>query len=187
MKNDREFLEGIYKKAEILEREKFKRRKTYNNFIKYSSVAAIFIILPLLLFNNQIFKSNNIDLPIEPRIMNVIDPISNFNDAEYVLIGTTKKIGKNNILISLDEIFYGDLGEKEIHLDTSNIMSIKFKKGERNLFFLNKDDKYYLTYGVDSMFKEIENNVFEDSYGNKYDLEDIKNNIDRRQINEKNN
>ena len=84
MKNDREFLEGIYKKAEILEREKFKRRKTYNNFIKYSSVAAIFIILPLLLFNNQIFKSNNIDLPMEPRIMNVIDPISNFNDAEYV-------------------------------------------------------------------------------------------------------
>ena len=90
-------------------------------------------------------------------------------------------------MISLDEIFYGDLGEKEINLDTSNIMSIKFKKGERNLFFLNKDDKYYLTYGVDSIFKEVENNVFEDSYGNEYDIEDIKNNIDRRQINEKNN
>lgn len=186
MKNNKEFLEGIYKKAEILEREKFKRRKTYNNFIKYSSVAAIFIILPLLLFNNQIFKPNNIDIPIQPKVMNIIDPIFNFNDAEYILIGTTKKVRKDDITIGIDEIFYGDLNEKEIHLDISNITT-KFTKGEKSLLFLNKDEKYYPTYGEDSIFKGTENNVFEDSYGNKYDIKEIKNNIDRRQINEKDN
>lgn len=186
MKNNREFLDGIYKKAEILEREKFKRKKTYNNFIRYSSVAAILIILPLLLFNNQILRPNNIKAPIEPRIISIFEPISNFDDADYIIVGTTGKVKKDDVTILIDEIYYGDLVEDEIHLEGSSIASL-FKKGKRNLLFLNNDGKYYLTYGENSIFRETEKNIFEDSQGNKYNMENIKNYIDRRQINEKNN
>lgn len=181
MKNDKEFLEGIYKKAEVLEREKYKKNRVFNNFIKYSSVAAIFIILPLLLFNNQISKPNNIDTPIQPRIMNVMDPMTNFYEAEYILIGTTEKIDKDNITICIDEVLYGDISTDEIIIDVSNgVIADAFIIEEKNLLFLNKDDKFYLTLGIDSIFKETNNGVFEDSFGNEYNLKEVKNNIDRR-------
>lgn len=177
MKNNKEFLEGVYIKAKLLEKERQKKVKVYNNLIRFSSVAAIFIILPLLFLNNQLFgPKNNIKTP-EPRVMIANEPNANFTDANYILIGTINNVNEDIITIIIDNIIYGDIAENEIQFRLNN-EGIEVSSN-RSLFFLNKDkdNKYYLVNGSDSQFIEIERDVFVDNYGNKYTLEQIENNI----------
>lgn len=181
MKNDREFLEGIYQKAEILQRKKLKKSNAYKSIMKFSSVAAILIILPLLMFNDQLQQPDSIAPPIHgPRTMNLIDPKANFFEAEYILIGTIEDSNESGVTVNVDNVFYGDISEDKIHLEP---MEGVFSKNQRNLLFLNKDEggMYYLIFGTESQFKEIKKDIFIDSNGDQYNFEDIKNNIDRRQ------
>lgn len=181
MKTNREFLNGVYQKAEVLEKEKNKKKRTYNSYLRYSSVAALFIILPLLLFSKQIINKDNVNMPIVPRTISIHSVEESFNTAEYILVGTIEKVKKNNIIVSIDESFYGDISLDKISIEE---YSKTFKKNNKYLLFLNKDENFYV---LDSMDYSVEEGLFGDTYGNKYDYEKIKDNIDRRILDEKNN
>lgn len=185
MKNDREFLEGIYQKAEVLKREKFQKKFPYKMYIRYSSVAAILVILPLLIFKDQIFELNNeIETP-QPRVTRMMERVDYFSQAEYIVIGKTKEISnqKSNeefvdIVILLENNILGEIEDDEIILRVESHIKEEFKVGDRNLLFLyRQENKYNLLDGSNSQFKELVNDVYVDKYGNQYSLEDIKNNI----------
>lgn len=207
MKANREFLEGIYKKAELLEKEKIKKSTIYKRYIKISSMAAaIAVIVPLILFKEQISipKDYN-EIPQVVRMFTLNDPIVNFYEADYVVIGETKKINKSqyvkednyiytDITIGVDEIFLGDIHNDEIILRIKggkvekekvfSQMEGEFKKGKKSLLFLQKEKGiYYLVNGDESQFLEIEKDIFIDKQGNKYNMDNIKDNIDRREVN----
>lgn len=204
MKDNREFLEGVYKKAEELERQKVKRSRVYNRYVKISSMAAaIAIIAPLLLLKAQnSVPKDYTEIPQMIRMININDPIVNFYDADYIVVGETKKIEKSkyvkednyiytDITIGVDQIFLGDIAKDEIIIRVKggkvkkekvfSQMEGSFKKGEKFLLFLQEEEGiYYLVNGKDSQFLEVEKDVFIDSQGNKYSIDDIKKNIDRR-------
>lgn len=204
MKNNKEFLEGVYKKAEALERERVKKNRNYKKYGKISSMAAaIVIIIPLLLLKGQDqFPKDYIEIPKMARMFSIDDPMTNFYDADYIVIGETKKTGKSqyvkegnyiytDIAIGVDEVFLGDIQENIITLRVNGGivkrekvfagMEGEFKKGKRSLLFLQKQgDIYYLVNGSGSQFLEVGKDKFIDKEGKEYIIEDIKNNIDRR-------
>ncbi|MGJ0847063.1 hypothetical protein ACR77J_10245 [Tissierella praeacuta] len=207
MKANREFLEGIYKKAELLEKEKIKKSTIYKRYVKISSMAAaIAVIVSLILFRGQISipKDYN-EIPQVVRMFTLNDPMVNFYEADYVIIGETKKINKSqyvkednyiytDITIGVDEIFLGDIHNDEIILRIKggkvekekvfSQMEGEFKKGKKSLLFLQKEKGiYYLVNGDESQFLEIEKDIFIDKQGNKYNIDNIKDNIDRREVN----
>ncbi|SHE69134.1 hypothetical protein SAMN02745784_01490 [Tissierella praeacuta DSM 18095] len=207
MKANREFLEGIYKKAELLEKEKIKKSTIYKRYVKISSMAAaIAVIVSLILFRGQISipKDYN-EIPQVVRMFTLNDPMVNFYEADYVVIGETKKINKSqyvkednyiytDITIGVDEIFLGDIHNDEIILRIKggkvekekvfSQMEGEFKKGKKSLLFLQKEKGiYYLVNGDESQFLEIEKDIFIDKQGNKYNMDNIKDNIDRREVN----
>lgn len=208
MKNNKEFLEGVYRKAEVLQKEKIskeesKRSITYQKYIRFASVAAIFIILPLLFLNSGIMTPYT-DIGIhEPRIMTINDPMANFLSADFIIIGETKEIEDSiyvkegnyiytDIIISVDEVFLGEIENKEIIVRVNggkvkkekllSKMQGDFQNYERSILFLYKDgeDIYSLVNNGDGQFKEIEKDIFTDKFGDKYTIEDIKYYIDGR-------
>jgi len=208
MKNNKEFLEGIYRKAEILEKqdlreEKPKRQIYYQKYIKYSTVAALFIIIPLLFFNSGGITPYE-DIGIHnPKIMTINDSMGNFLGADFIVSGDTKEIKDSvyakegqyiytDIIISVDRVFLGEILEKEIIVRVNggkvkkekvfSNMEGDFHKDERSLLFLQKDREgiYSLVNNGESQYKETEKDIFIDSFGDKYTIEDIKKYIDRR-------
>jgi hypothetical protein len=204
MKDNRDFLEGVYKKAEILKREKIKKTRIYRNTIRFGTVAAAIAIIISLAFNNiNLSTKNYIEIPQVARSLSIDDPMTNFYNAENIVIGKVKNIGKSqyiednnyiytDITIQPEEVFLGNINEEEITLRVKggkirkekifSPIEGRFKKKEKSLLFLYEQKGiYYLLNGAESQFLELEDNVFEDKQGNKYSIEDIKNNIDRRE------
>lgn len=208
MKNNKEFLEGVYRKAEILEKEKIskqepKRSIPYKKYIRFASVAAIFIILPLLFLNSGIMTPYT-DIGIhQPRIMTINDPMSNYLGADFIIIGETKEIENSvyveegnyistDVIIAVDQVLLGEIendvitvrvnGGKVKKAKVLSQMEGDFNKDERSILFLYKggEDIYSLVNNGDGQFKEIEKDIFTDKFGDKYTLEDIKDYIDRR-------
>lgn len=207
MKDNKEFLEGIYRKAEILEKEKLKeepkRNIPYQRYIKFASVAAIFIIIPLILLNSGTLTPYTDIGSHQPRIMTINDLMTNFLGSDFIIIGETKEIKDSiyvkeenyiytDIIISVGEVFLGEIENKEITVRVNGgkvkkekvlaNMEGDFNKDERSLLFLQKhsEEIYSLVNNGDGQFKEIEKDIFIDKYGDRYSLEDIKNYIDRR-------
>lgn len=202
MKNNREFLEGIYNKAEILEKERSRKETNYKRYKRFSSVSAIIILIPLLLFKEQIFQTTDYREISEPRIISINESKSNFIEADFIIIGETIKVKQSeyekeynyiytDVIISVDQVLLGDIDKKEIVLRVKggkvkkeklfSQMKGEFTKGSRSLLFLYKDEEiYYLVNNEDSQFIELEKDIFIDKMGEKYNLEDVKNNIDRR-------
>lgn len=204
MKNNKEFLEGVYSKAKILEEERNKKNLLHKRYTRFSSIAAIIVILPLLVFKSQIYEPNNYkEIPQMVRMISIEDPQLNFLEADYIVIGETKKIYKSqyvkegnyiytDVAIHIDNVLLGDIDEDEIILRVKggkvkkekvfSMLEGEFEKGSKSLLFLYKDENniYYLVNGSESQFAEIEKDLFMDKSGNKYDLDYIKENIDRR-------
>jgi len=187
MKSDKQFLEGVYQKAKMLKKEQTLKRASYTKYIKYSSVAALFIIVPLLFFNSKPWSPNNeVEFP-QPRVMTINNPVSNFYEADYILIGETQEIDTLKsrpdivkIIISVDKVFLGEINDSTISLNIQANIESEFNKGDRSLLFLYKekeDDIYSLVNDSDGCFKELVKDVFVDKNGKEYGIEDIENTI----------
>lgn len=199
MKSNRDFLDGVYSKAEEIRLENNIKKSIINKkYYKYSSVAALIILIPMLLFANS--RLGYQEIPGTNMIRTISEPSSYFSEADFIVIGETKEIGKStyvendnyiytDITIAIDEVLLGDLEDQDIILRVNggkakkekvySLMEGEFTKGKRSLFFLVKSDEnvYQLIHGKDSQFVEIENNVYIDKSGNKYNLEEVKNKI----------
>lgn len=198
MKTDKEFLNGIYAKAEVLQRETNKTRNPYKKYYRFASMAALIILIPALFFANNNLGYKEI-YPMNIRMISVSDPSTYFYEAGSIVIGEVKEIKGSkyieekdyiytDIVIKPKEVLRGDINENEIilringgkvksHKVYSNMES-EFIKGETILLFLRKDEEgFYNLISDKSQFLEIENNIFIDELGNEYSLEDIKNNI----------
>ncbi|MBU5255418.1 hypothetical protein [Tissierella praeacuta] len=207
MKDNREFLEGIYKKAEELEMARVRKSRIYKRYGRISSMAAVIaIIVPLILFKGQNSALKDYTEIFQmARRFTINDPMVNFYEADYIVVGETKKINKSqyvkennyiytDITIGVDEIFLGDIHNDEIILRIKggkvekekvfSQMEGEFKKGKKSLLFLQREKGiYYLVNGDESQFLEIEKDIFIDKQGNKYNIDNIKDNIDRREVN----
>ncbi|WP_333637936.1 hypothetical protein [Tissierella praeacuta] len=207
MKDNREFLEGIYKKAEELEMARVRKSRIYKRYGRISSMAAVIaIIVPLILFKGQNSALKDYTEIFQmARRFTINDPMVNFYEADYIVVGETKKINKSqyvkennyiytDITIGVDEIFLGDIHNDEIILRIKggkvekekvfSQMEGEFKKGKKSLLFLQREKGiYYLVNGDEGQFLEIEKDIFIDKQGNKYNIDNIKDNIDRREVN----
>ncbi|HAE92257.1 MAG TPA: hypothetical protein DCG60_06365 [Tissierella sp.] len=207
MKDNREFLEGIYKKAEELEMARVRKSRIYKRYGRISSMAAVIaIIVPLILFKGQNSALKDYTEIFQmARRFTINDPMVSFYEADYIVVGETKKINKSqyvkennyiytDIIIGVDEIFLGDIHNDEIILRIKggkvekekvfSQMEGEFKKGKKSLLFLQREKGiYYLVNGDESQFLEIEKDIFIDKQGNKYNIDNIKDNIDRREVN----
>jgi hypothetical protein len=197
MKSDKEFLNGIYAKAEVLQRETNKTKKSNKVYYRFVSMAALIILIPTLFFLNNDFRYREIH-PMT-RMISISDPSTYFYEADFIVIGKVKEVKNSkyveeenyiftDIVIIPDQVLKGDIKANEILLRINggkvrsekvySNMESEFIKGKTSLLFLRKDNKeFYNLVNDKSQFLEIENNIFRDELGNNYDLEDIEDNI----------
>lgn len=195
MKTNREFLEGVYSKAEALEKERTKNYKTPRINYRFASLAAMIILIPAIFLWNSSRGYQELASPMVVRTMN--DPTSYFYEADFIVIGQTEEVGKSqyvkednyiytDITIKIDEILKGQIDEEEIVLRVNggkvkkeklwSQMDSEFIKGKHSLIFLSRDDSgtYYLI-NSESQFQQVGEDLFRDKLGNQYKLEEIKN------------
>lgn len=197
MKNNREFLDGIYDKAKVLQYETNKRKAINKRYYRLASIAALIILIPMFVFvnNNLGYK----EIHEKTRMISLSDPNSYFYEADFIVIGEVNEIKQSiykeeenyiytDIVITLDQALRGDIKEEQIVLRINggkvkkekvySKMESEFSKGKRYLLFMIKGDGeiYHLVQG-ESQFIEKRKDVFEDKLGNKYSLEDIENKI----------
>lgn len=181
MKSDREFLRGVYERAEMLKKEEKEKKNPYIKYLRYSSLAALVIILPLLIFQSQIWPTDDIE-SIEPRMVRMLDEIDVFLESDYIVIGEISKIQADgdfhDIVIDLDQVLFGEIEIKDLVFKIPFFLKDNFKIGDRNLFFLYKEEgQYRLTDEYNSQWKQVEEGIFEDQNGNKYNLQEIEDKI----------
>lgn len=197
MKSNREFLDGVYSKAEALQNETKLEKKNPKMYYRFASIAAIIILIPTILFWKTNSAYEEISAPMAVRM--VQDPSTYFAEADYILIGETESINESiylkdenyiytDINIKIMELLKGEIDEEEIALRVSggivkkekikSNMDSEFVKGKISLVFLLKDEQgYYNLINSKSQFKEVEKDLYVDEFGNEYSLEEIKNTI----------
>ncbi len=196
MKSNREFLDGMYSKAEVLEKQRIKPYKAPRFNYNFAALAAMIILIPTIFF----WKGNTgyQDITSPMMIRNIEDSSSYFQEADFVLTGITEKIDESiymkednyiytDINFKIEEALKGEIDSKDIIIRVNGGMvkkeklkskiEGKFIKGESSLVFLSKDEQgiYYLI-SPESQFEQIKEDLFKDKSGNEYSLEKLKNN-----------
>ena len=194
MKSNREFLDGIYSKAEELEKERTKPKRTRRIYYGIASIAAMIILIPTIFFWNSNIGYEEISSPMLVRTMN--DPSSYFLEADFIAIVNTKEIGishyekENNyiytpVTLLIKETLLGEILESEIVLRVNggkvkkekvwSKIDSNFIEGKNSLVFLSKDEnEIYRLVNGESQFEEVEIDLFKDKLGREYSLEEIK-------------
>ncbi|WFA07777.1 hypothetical protein [Tissierella sp. Yu-01] len=185
MKNNADFLKGVYEKAEILSKKKEQEKYKYNKYLNYSSIAALFIIIPIMLFQSHINKNNNEPSPMDlPRTMAYGNIDYSFSNAEYILKGSIiSKIDDDSqveLRFLVDKNLSGDVVENEVTILGSKEI-LNFLSDYRNLvvFLYKQDNNFYLINDSEGILIEHLPNTYVDIFGNEYSLEEIINEIDR--------
>lgn len=195
MKTNREFLNGIYAKAEVLEKEKNKRVKGPSMFYRMASIAALIILIPTIFLWNS--NRGYEELASPTMVRTIDDPISYFGEADFIVIGKARKINESQYVkegnyiftdINMDiiEVLKGEINNGEIIVRVSggkvqseklkSKMDSEFIKGKNSLLFLSKDESgIYSLVNSESQFLESGSDLFKDKLGNEYTLEEIKN------------
>lgn len=195
MKTNREFLDGIYSKAEELQKETTKDYKTPRINYRFASIAAMIILIPTIFFWNSNRGYQELVSPMMVRTMN--DPSSYFYEADFIVIGKTEQVGTSqyvkednyiftDITIKIDEILKGQIDEEEIVIRVNggkvrkekvwSQMDSEFIKGKTSLVFLTQDNSgIYHLINNESQFEQVDEDLFKDKLGNEYKLEAIKN------------
>lgn len=194
MKSNREFLDGIYSKAEALQNETRKPYKTQRIYYRFASIAAMIILIPTIFFWNS--NRGYEEIPSPMMIRTIDNPNSYFQEADFVLIGETEKIAESkyvkegnyiytDITFKIEEVLKGEIDDKEVII-RANGGTVKSKKlrskmlsefieGKTSLVFLSQDEKgIYHLISSESKFEEVEKDLFKDKLGNEYKLEQIR-------------
>lgn len=194
MKNNREFLDGIYSKAEALQNETREQAKAPKWNYRFASIAAIIILIPTIFFWNSNMGYEEISAPMIVR--NINDPRTYFHDADFIVTANTVEIGKSQyvkednyiftpVTLSVKEILLGQIEESEIILRVNggkvkkekvwSKIDSNFIEGKDSLVFLSKDENgIYHLINSESQFEEVGNDLFKDKLGQKYSLEEIR-------------
>lgn len=184
MKSNEEFLKGVYDRAEILSNEKKAYNKKPNKYLRYSSIAALFIIIPILLIQGNLNKEAPIDIN-EPRVMSFGNIDQSFKEADYILIGTIEdKVFNDNKFdasVSISEVLYGDVYREIIEISGPDFISDSIIIDQQYIFMLKEqDNKFYLYNDLEGLLVNDNSDSYIDVFGNKYTIEDVLNNIDGR-------
>lgn len=192
MKNNRSFLDGIYSKAEILQREINIKRLRKKMYYRFASVAAMVVLIPTIYFMNNNLEYREIQKPMQIRTID--NPTSFFVEAEFIVTGQTKEIKESryiqdedyiytDIVYTIDKVLLGNMEESEIiiRLDGGKVkrdrvyqnIESEFIEGQGSLVFLYEEEGIYYLVKNDSQFTLVEKDVFKDKQGNHYSLEKI--------------
>lgn len=180
MKDNREFLDGIYAKAKILEEEKRKKNTRTRYYLQLTSVAALLILIPFFAFKDNILGNQPIETRLRPG-----QEISAFSleDEDYFLESDYIALGKvldstnlegEKMRIEIKKTFLGRT-EKLIMVE-----GLEEYRGESLLLFLKEEKTSYSLVEEQSFFIEIKEDVFQDSHGNIFTIQDIEDNIRRK-------
>lgn len=193
MKNNRSFLDGVYSKAEILQREIDRKRLSKKVYYRFAPIAAMIILIPTIYILNNNLEYREIHKPIEIRTIS--NPISYFDEAEFIVTGKTKEVKESqyiedeeyiytDIVYTIDKVLLGNIDDTEIiiRLDGGKVkkervyqnIESEFIENQGSLVFLYEDDGIYYLIKGDSQFTQLEREEFKDSKGNYYSLEKIK-------------
>lgn len=191
MKSDRDFLNGIYHKAEVLKKLDYAEKKPNLKLNSKWLIAAatLTLVVSLNIYNNtstpmKIQADNSRQTPSAARFINSIDIASLTEDADIIVRAKVNKIHKsvyeNNILtttveLSSKEILKGTLENKNIDLVVMGGFDKKsntyvdyeaiFDRNEDTLLFLNKiDGKFYLTYSSQGKYTHLKTSDTEITY-----------------------
>lgn len=198
MKTNREFLNGVYAKAENLQSEININKRNNKKYYRFASVMALVILIPTFFMLNNNLNYKEIQQGVMVRAMSN-DPLEYFNESDFIVIGETKDIGESRYIkhenyiytdmkIGIDQVLLGEIDDPEIVVRVNggrvksdkvySKMESEFVQGKRSLLFLIQyEDGLYQLVGGESQFLEVEKDIFVDKLGNKYSLEDIKKNI----------
>jgi|GEM_PF-6171013 len=182
MKNNDEFLKGVYEKIEILSKDKTNKFK-YRKYVKYSSIAALFIIIPLLLLQNNI-GTHEPSVINEPRILSMGNIESDLANSEYVILGVITSKAKSeeglNVQVEVEEVLYGENIKDTLVVSTLSDLDEVFRKDTRVVLLLDKVEEDFVLFSeMESILVEETKGEFLDIFGNKYSIKEINNIIDR--------
>jgi hypothetical protein len=186
VKNNADFLKGVYEKAEILskQKEKEKDKYKYNNYLKYSSIAALFIIVPILLLQSNIFKDNEPSPINEPRIMSLGNIDYSFANAEYILKGSIASMTSLDSQVELEfiadkKLFGEKIADGVTILCSEEVLSFLSDYNDVIVFINKQNGNFRLYNDSEGILIEHLPNTYMDIFGNEYSLEEIIKNIDR--------
>lgn len=172
MKSDRDFLNGVYHKAESLKqidsaKKSFVFAAKYKGFIVAASLTLVIGLSIYLstLPTMKVYTDYNNQRPQLARFRSNVEIIDITEQADLVIRAKVKKIGKSlyendnittTVELSPKEIYKGNLESKTIEVvvdggfdkETKTYFEYEsiFKRNEDTLLFLNKiNDKYVLT------------------------------------------
>ena len=194
MKSNKEFLDGIYSKAEVLENERSKPYKAPRLNYKFASIAAMIILIPTIFFWNSNRGYEDISSPMVARTIE--NPNSYFQEADFIIIGQTEEIEESkyvkeenyiytDITFKIEEVLKGEVENEDIILRVNggivkkeklrSKIQTEFIEGKTSLVFLSQDEKgIYHLISSESKFEEVEKDLFKDKLGNEYKLEQIR-------------
>lgn len=184
MKNNEEFLRGVYEKAEILNNEGRVKEKKTSIYLRYSSIAALFILIPILIMQGNLKE----DTPLiinEPRIMSYGNIDQSFLEADYIVMGRVEGISVENneveISIKVDEDLLGKQLMDTIVVNGADFISDGIIVNQIYIFLLYEaEEQLYLYKDLEGLLVKDDSDSFIDIFGNRYSVEDVRNNIDGR-------
>lgn len=174
MKSDREFLDGIYAKAEELTLSKFdnlpsKKSKFFHStparYIKYAGIAAVFILLlSSAMFIPDLIKENNqVDITPIPRNVRYLPPYTEQIMEQASDIVEIKAYDSNDEMTLVITRYYkkSEIGSLDLsYLDSSKI---GLAAGETAIVFLNVESKEAPVMDIFTL--DSESNCFINPYG----------------------
>lgn len=184
MKNNEEFLRGVYEKAEILKNEGRAKKKKPSMYLRYSSIAALFILIPILMMQGNLKEDTPLAIN-EPRVMSYGNIDQSFLEADYILMGRVegKSVESNEVEISIkvEEDLLGKQLMDTIVVNGADFISDGIIVNQMYIFLLYEyEGRLHLYKDLEGLLVKDDSDSFIDIFGNRYSVEDLINNIDGR-------
>lgn len=188
MKTDKEFLDEVYEKARMLERDKDKKplhhRRSMRGYALAAAALVIITIFPLskLKGNTQKVEPYNLasvsrTLPVSGEEQKLIEQLDR---SDIVVEATANGIQKDMTNLSIEKIYKGDYNSRTIDVKFSVefLQKHEIKKGTRMILFLEKSGDGYRAASEDSdVYMCSDKDEFVNSLSNKVSTSQLKNMI----------
>ncbi|MCR3955809.1 MAG: hypothetical protein NUK57_05880 [Gudongella sp.] len=180
MKTDKEFLKGVYEKVDMLERESIENKPGFGIFLKYSSVAAIFILIPLLYMMTQGNPATPQDIPLEvagPRVRSSENTNWILEYADTIVTGVVEKRvseNGNQILIRVASVVRGQVSEDSILVSDNLEYKGEFAGREAMFLLENTHDGYSLINGMEGVLYKDAPGLYVDVFGQRHSEEKLR-------------
>lgn len=187
MKSDREFLDGIYVKAEKLtadaalivdiqqkKDDSAMKQRGSTRYVKYAGLAASFLIFisSAIFLNNYIGRNNEIVDTPTPSSIRIVNYHEQLIEQASDIIAVETGSFDDKAALSITEGFKTSGNEGQL-LNALDSTMIGLKEGESAIVFMKFDSGNFKV--LDAFIWDKENGAYSNQYGESIDLESLKN------------